>query len=42
MPYTAIFGGTFNPLHVGHYEILKALQEDPEVSEIFLMPDKFY
>ena len=40
MGYTAIFGGTFNPLHIGHYEILSALQNDSDVDEIFLMPDK--
>lgn len=40
MGYTAIFGGTFNPLHIGHYEILTALQNDDEIDEIFLMPDK--
>ena len=40
MGYTAIFGGTFNPLHIGHYEILSALQRDEDVDEIFLMPDK--
>ena len=40
MGYTAIFGGTFNPLHIGHYEILSALQNDADVDEIFLMPDK--
>ena len=39
MSYTAIFGGTFNPFHVGHYEILKALQNDDEVEKIFIMPD---
>ena len=40
MGYTAIFGGTFNPFHIGHYEILSALQNDEDVDEIFLMPDK--
>ncbi len=37
---TAIFGGTFNPLHIGHYEILKALQEDERIEKILLMPDR--
>ncbi len=37
---TAIFGGTFNPLHVGHYEILKALQYDERIKKILLMPDR--
>ena len=36
---TAIFGGTFNPLHIGHYEILRALNEDPNIGKILLMPD---
>ncbi len=40
MSLTAIFGGTFNPLHIGHYEILKALQSDNDVEKIFLMPDR--
>lgn len=40
MGYTAIFGGTFNPFHMGHYEILAALEKDSDVEEIFLMPDK--
>ena len=40
MSLTAIFGGTFNPLHIGHYEILKALQEEDEISKIFIMPDR--
>jgi nicotinate-nucleotide adenylyltransferase len=40
MSYTAIFGGTFNPFHIGHFEILQALQNDDNVDEIFLMPAK--
>lgn len=40
MNVTAIFGGTFNPFHMGHYEMLKALQNDSSVDEIFLMPDR--
>lgn len=40
MGYTAVFGGTFNPLHIGHYEILKALQNEPQIDEIFIMPDR--
>lgn len=38
--YTVIFGGTFNPFHIGHYEILKALQSDESVEKILLMPDR--
>lgn len=37
---TAIFGGTFNPLHIGHYEILKSLNNDPDIEKILLMPDR--
>ncbi len=40
MGYTAIFGGTFNPFHIGHYEMLKALEADEKIDEIFLLPDK--
>lgn len=37
--YTAIFGGTFNPFHNGHYEMLKALNNDDRIEKILLMPD---
>lgn len=40
MSLTAVFGGTFNPLHIGHYEILSALQQDERIGKIFLMPDR--
>ncbi len=40
MGYTALFGGTFNPLHIGHYEMLEALCEREDISEVWLMPDR--
>ena len=40
MGYTAIFGGTFNPFHIGHYEMLKALENNENIDEILLLPDK--
>lgn len=40
MGFTAIFGGTFNPLHIGHYEMLEALEKDSSISEIWIMPDR--
>ena len=39
MGLTAIFGGTFNPFHIGHYEMLSALQNDNSVDKIFVLPD---
>ncbi len=40
MSFTAIFGGTFNPFHKGHYAMLKALNDSDKVSKILIMPDK--
>ncbi len=40
MGYVAIFGGTFNPFHIGHYEMLEALQNDQSIDEIWIMPDR--
>ena len=35
-----IFGGTFNPIHIGHIEMLSALATVKDTEKIFLMPDK--
>lgn len=40
MAYTAIFGGTFNPPHIGHYQMLSALEKSDNVEKILLMPDR--
>jgi len=40
MSVTAIFGGTFNPFHIGHYEMLSALNDLPFIDKVFVMPDK--
>lgn len=40
MTFTAIFGGTFNPFHIGHYEMLSALQKDESIKKILVMPDR--
>lgn len=40
MAFTAIFGGTFNPPHIGHYEMLSALEKSDMVEKILLMPDR--
>lgn len=40
MALTAIFGGTFNPFHIGHYEMLRALQNDDKIEKILIMPDR--
>lgn len=40
MGLTAIFGGTFNPFHIGHYAMLEALQNDDSIEKIWIMPDK--
>ena len=40
MSLTAIFGGTFNPIHKGHYEMIKALNASDRVSKILIMPAK--
>ena len=36
---TALFGGTFNPFHIGHYEMLSAINELSFIDEIWVLPD---
>lgn len=40
MAKIALFGGTFNPFHIGHYEILKALCESDMFIRVLLVPDR--
>ncbi|MBR7070827.1 MAG: nicotinate (nicotinamide) nucleotide adenylyltransferase [Clostridia bacterium] len=40
MSRTVLYGGTFNPFHIGHYETLKVLNDLPEVDRVLLMPDR--
>ena len=37
--FVAIYGGSFDPLHKGHSEIIKALCENPRYWHIILMPN---
>ena len=40
MSKIAVFGGTFNPFHIGHYEILKALCESDMFDKVLVIPDR--
>lgn len=40
MANIAIFGGTFNPFHIGHYEMLNSVCKLCFVDKVFVMPDK--
>lgn len=40
MSNIAIFGGTFNPFHVAHYEMLKSVCKLDFIDKVFVMPDK--
>ncbi len=40
MANIAIFGGTFNPFHIGHYQMLADICELSFIDKVFLMPDK--
>ncbi len=36
----ALFGGTFNPFHVGHFKMLEAVNCLEDIDKIFVIPDK--
>lgn len=38
MGIIAVFGGTFNPIHSGHNEIIQHLSKMPQVDQIILIP----
>ena len=40
MSNIAIFGGTFNPFHIGHFEMLNELCNLPFIDKVLVMPDK--
>lgn len=40
MSLTAIFGGTFNPFHIGHLQMLRSLCNANFIDKVLLIPDK--
>lgn len=40
MKKTAIYGGTFNPLHLAHFEVIKTVTKSGLVDDILLIPTK--
>lgn len=40
MANIAIFGGTFNPFHIGHYEMLNCISNLDFIEKVLVMPDK--
>ncbi len=40
MANIAIFGGTFNPFHIGHYEMLKSVCRLDFIDKVLVVPDK--
>ncbi len=40
MSKVAVFGGTFNPFHIGHYKMLESLCKQDFLDKVFLLPDK--
>ncbi len=40
MTFTAIFGGTFNPFHKGHYDILASLCKNNNIEKVLVLPDR--
>lgn len=40
MGVTVLFGGTFNPFHIGHYQMLSALCALPQAEQVLVMPDR--
>lgn len=37
---TAIYGGTFNPVHKGHYNCLRSVLESVELDRVIVLPDR--
>lgn len=40
MGIVAIFGGTFNPIHIGHCEIIKHLSNNENIEKVIIIPTK--
>ena len=37
---TALYGGTFNPVHKGHYNCLKSVLDGVELDRVIVLPDR--